>query len=329
VVPRSLGRREFFPLVGALLCAAQACRRETQTASTTTTPSATPTNAPLPPPTASVAPEPAREGLRILDWSFAPDLGTSFEAAFARRALIILPDPIPDGVKLPVLVALHGMGETTDPTTGANGWLKSYELDIAIRNLKKPPVDEDAYRGFVTQSRLDEVNAALAKQPYQGLIIACPYLPRAINAEVTYDDYARFLGTALLPRIHKELPSMNTLKSTGIDGVSLGGISALSIGLMRGDLFGAVGALQPAIFDAPQADRIADDVAKKLAGRPLRITTSEGDVYKDALVVFDQKLTQRKIPHEFSIYPGPHDYIWNKGPGAMEMLFWHDRILRT
>jgi iron(III)-salmochelin esterase len=306
-----------------------ACRRETQTGSDPATPSAPPAPATAPVPSVSATPEPPREGLRILDWSFPPDLGTSFEAAFARRALVILPDPIPEGVKLPVLVALHGMGETLDPTTGSHGWLKSYELDIAIKNLNKPPVDADAYRGFVTQPRLDEVNAALAKQPYRGLIVACPYLPRAINAEVPYDDYARFLGTALLPRIHKELPSMNTLKSTGIDGVSLGGISALTMGLMRADLFGAIGALQPAIFDAAQADRIADDVVKKLAGRPLRITTSEGDVYKDALVAFDQKLTARKVPHDFSIYPGPHDYIWNKGPGAMEMLFWHDRILRT
>ena len=320
-------------IAAALATAQAACRRDRQTGSAPSTPPSP--SAPLAPssqavvtaPIASAPPEP-REGLRILDWSFPPDLSVSFEAAFARRALIIMPDDVPEGVKLPVLVALHGMGETVDPTTGANGWLKSYELDIAIANLRNPPLEEEDFRGFVTQLRLDEVNIALAKEPFRGLIIACPYVPRSINLEVSWSDYGRFLGDALLPRIKRELPAIGTVRSTGIDGVSLGGITALTVGLMRADLFGAVGALQPAVFDAAQADRIADDAAKKLAGRPLRITTSEGDVYKDALVAFDQKLTQRKIPHEFAIYPGPHDYIWNKGPGAMEMLFWHDRILR-
>lgn len=332
MVPRTYARRDLFPLIAAALASTHAaCRRETQTGTAPAIPSTAESAPPLASaaaPIASAPPEP-RAGLRILDWTFPPDLSASFEAAFARRALILMPDDIPEGVKLPVLVALHGMGETTDPTTGANGWLKAYELDIAIKNLKKPPVEEDAYRGFITQPRLEQVNVALQKQPYQGMIIATPYVPRSINLEVSWADYGRFLGEALVPRIYKELPAIGTVKSTGIDGVSLGGITALTVGLMRGDVFGAVGALQPAVFDAAQADRIADDAAKKLGGRPLRITTSEGDVYHDALVTFDQKLTQRKIAHEFAVYPGPHDYIWNKGPGAMEMLLWHDRVLRT
>jgi hypothetical protein len=96
---------------------------------------------------------------------------------------------------------------------------------------------------------------------------------------------------------------------------------------MRPDVFGAIGALQPAV-SPDQVDRIADDLAHRLDRRPLRITTSEEDVYHDVLVDLDRALTARAVPHEFAIEPGPHDYIWNKGPGAIEMLLWNDRVLR-
>ena len=26
--------------------------------------------------------------------------------------------------------------------------------------------------------------------------------------------------------------------------------------------------------------------------------------------------------------PGPHDYVFNRGPGVLEMLLFHDRALR-
>ena len=38
------------------------------------------------------------------------------------------------------------------------------------------------------------------------------------------------------------------------------------------------------------------------------------------------KLVAASIKHEFRITPGPHDYAWNRGAGAVEMLAWHDRV---
>jgi hypothetical protein len=39
-------------------------------------------------------------------------------------------------------------------------------------------------------------------------------------------------------------------------------------------------------------------------------------------------MTQANIAHEFKLLTGPHDYVFNRGPGAVEMLLFHDRALR-
>jgi hypothetical protein len=243
-----------------------------------------------------------------------------------KRATVLLPFP-PPAEKLPVLVALHGMGETVDPATGAHGWLDAYELDVAIAQLRAPPLEEDAFRGLVTPQHLHDVNDALDKQPYRGLVVVCPYLPRQIGGDVSFDAYARYLADELLPRVRAELPARTEVSATGIDGVSLGGVTALTLGIMRPDVFGAVGALQAAVSE-DQVDRVADDLYRRLGGRPLRNTTSEEDVYHGVLVELDRALTARAVPHEFGVEEGPHDYIWNKGPGAITMLLWNDRVLR-
>ena len=33
------------------------------------------------------------------------------------------------------------------------------------------------------------------------------------------------------------------------------------------------------------------------------------------------------VAHDFADIPGPHDYPFNRGPGAIELLLWHDRVL--
>lgn len=319
---RSLHRRQLLGTLGAI-AASLSCRRESSSSSSASkNESVAPARLETPVETSRAAPKVApRSSIRVVDWQFAN------EGGWDKRCTVILPDPLPKDAKLPLLIALHGMGETVDPITGANGWLRAYELDVAIDAVTNPPLDTDAFRGLVTSEHLTEVNASLQKRPYGGLVICCPYLPRAIGGELPHEEYARFLGASVIPRLRDEMPILGTVRSTGIDGVSLGGATALTIGLMREDLFGAVGALQPALYDGA-LDAFVDTVEKKLSGRPLRVTTSEEDVYRDVLVALDAKLAYRGIAHDFAVRPGPHDYIWNKGPGAIEMLLWHDRVLR-
>lgn len=305
-------RRGFFGSLGALAAACGGARAP---------------NASSPRVAAATAPaphvEPPHHEIEALDWTFPAEMGGE------KRAVILVPRPIPPGTRLPVLVALHGLGETTDPVTGANGWPKAYDLEHTMLRLYSPPLDPDAFQGLVTSERLTEINDDLAARPFGGVIVACPYLPKEIGAGVPIELYAKWLGERLLPRVREELPAEASARATGIDGVSLGGWAALRIGMVRPDLFGVVGALQPAILDAGMVEWAAALIAQKLGKRPLRIVTSTEDLYRWPLSTLDQKLTQKGVPHEFAITPGPHDYPWNKGPGGIEMMLWHDRRLRA
>jgi len=256
-----------------------------------------------------------RASLDVLDWEMNDESGE-------HRAVVLIPKGVRAGTKLPVLIALHGMGETTSPKKGAYGWLESYELDRVLHRLRRPPLDADAFQGLVTETRLAEVNAELGKRPFGGLIVACPYLP----AQPNYEAYGKWLGDKLIPKLRNETPA---LTNTGIDGVSLGGITSLRVGLARPDLFQAIGALQPAVNDEDVADALAGTIQEKLNGRPLRIVTSTEDVYRVTLESLDKKLWDRKVTHQFFVSEGPHDYVWNQGPGGIEMLLWHDRVLRA
>jgi enterochelin esterase-like enzyme len=260
--------------------------------------------------------------VEVLEWPMVNEMGG------AKRATVLLPQPIPAGVKLPVLVALHGLGETIDPMTGARAWPKSYALEAAYNRMLDPPLHPEDLQGLVTSERLTEINDSLAKRELGGVIVVCPYLPKDIGGGTPMELYAKWIGDRLLPRVRSELPALDTTAATGIDGVSLGGWSALRIGMLRPDLFGAVGALQPAVNDLAQVDWAVQLLSQGLKGRPFRFITSTEDMYRLTLTELDKRLTAKGIAHEFAITPGPHDYPWNKGPGAVEMLLWHDRVLR-
>ncbi len=229
---------------------------------------------------------------------------------------------------LPILVALHGLGETRSPEAGARGWLDRYALDHALVRLARAPLEplEPAdYRGLVTPARLAAVRADLAAKPFRGMVVVCPWVPADVGGAVPYASYASWLADAVLPRVRAETKTI--ADRVGIDGVSFGGIGAIRMGLARPDAFAAIGALQPAIRE-PDADALADAIEGGRAGRPFRLVTATDDVFRPAIEALHAKLDARAVEHAFLLTEGPHDYLWNQGPGAIEMLLWHDRVLR-
>jgi enterochelin esterase-like enzyme len=115
----------------------------------------------------------------------------------------------------------------------------------------------------------------------------------------------------------------------GIDGVSLGGAFALRIGLGNAESFGALGTLQAAVTSSQVEEwtelaRSARRANPKLA---LRLLTSTDDYFKPAIQKTSIAWKKAGVDHEFVEVPGPHDYPFNRGPGAIEMLLWHDRML--
>ncbi|HXX68037.1 MAG TPA: alpha/beta hydrolase-fold protein [Polyangiaceae bacterium] len=234
--------------------------------------------------------------------------------------------------RFPLVVALHGRGEALkDPAEGAMGWPRDYAMVRAIDRLRAPPLTRADFESFVDDARLAQTNASLKQAPFRGVVVACPWMP---DLDATSADevalYARFVTDVLVPRVRGDAPAAVSPESTGIDGVSLGGAVALRIGLSRPDAFGAVGGIQPALSEGQAAEwtTLAQNARSKRPDLKLRLLTSRGDYFRSAISQVSDAWTARGIGHDFAEVPGPHDYIFNRGPGSIELLLWHDRVLQ-
>jgi len=263
-------------------------------------------------------------GVALLEWAMPGPI---------ERAVIMVPRVRGPEQRFPVVIALHGRGEAIKgPLLGAMGWPRDYAMERAFARMASPPLVEADFEGLVENAHMANVNRALVEHPFGRLIVACPYVPDLdLSSADAMNDYGRALVSDLLPRVRAETPSLTSPEATGIDGVSLGGIVALRVGLGRPDVFGAVGALQPAIRDTAAASAELTDLAKSARGRragmKLRLTTSERDSFRRAVTRTSEAWRAAGIAHDFAVLPGPHDYVFNRGPGAIELLFWHDQVL--
>ncbi|HEY4116297.1 MAG TPA: alpha/beta hydrolase-fold protein [Byssovorax sp.] len=241
-----------------------------------------------------------------------------------EAAMVLVPDAAADK---PVLVALHGRGESGNGTTiGARAWPIEYELDRLERRLHAPPITSADLGDVVDAARLARINALLADKAYAGMTVACPYAPWQPDRA---DAFQAFVVDALLPKARAEAKATAARERTGIDGVSMGGRLALLVGLGRPDVFASVGALQPAV-KADEAPMWSDLAQRAMARAPikLRLVTTDKDVFREAVEAIAARLAQDNVPHELVVVPGEHGYAWNRGAGGLEMLFWHERMLR-
>lgn len=278
-------------------------------------------SAPSPAPRAPAAPSStAAQRERWREIAFAPS--ESYTEPELATLLVV--------ERAPVLVALHGRGEAgRGLQVGARGWRDDYHLDRAVARLAAPPLDSEDLLGFVRPERLAALNASLAEAPYRGLAVACPYTP--VLSDRSADGalgFARFVTEVLLPRARLEVGSEPHVARAGIDGVSMGGRLALLVGLQNPQVFGAVAALQPAISagEAPWLSALAARAMQKAPLR-LRLVTSDDDPFRGAVLALSARLGDEGVEHDLLVTPGPHDYDYNRGPGAIEMLLWHDRVL--
>ena len=270
-------------------------------------------------------PDASVRGSRLLEWTFSGG-----DAGFPQRAAVLVPSWRAEK-KFPVVVALHGRGEALKgPVLGAMGWPRDYALMRAYERICAPPLRDADFEGLSDPPHLAEMNRALAERPFGGLVIVCPYVPDVnLASETDQKAYGRFVIETLLPRVRMETPALAAAESTGIDGVSLGGAVALRLGLASPEIFGAVGALQPATFEGQAFEwtELAKAALAKRPGMKLRLTTSHEDGYRMAVTRTSEAWRAAGIPHDFADLPGPHDYIFNRGAGSFELLFWQDRAL--
>jgi iron(III)-salmochelin esterase len=249
------------------------------------------------------------------------------------NAVVVVPEREPDQT-FPVLVTFHGTGEAhKGPERGARGWIDDYGLYRALERLHHPPLTTEDFEGFIEPDRLAKINAALAKDPYRGLVIVNSYTPDMLHGDEPFSKIpplAKFVVEELIPRAERETPAIGTPQTTGIDGISLGGRAALAIGLHSPEAFAAVSGLQPA-FDTDNAGPVATRAAQAHQKNPalsFRLLTSDGDYFLESTKAISAAMKQVGVPNTLFIARGPHDYPFNRGPAVYEMLLHHDRVLR-
>lgn len=248
--------------------------------------------------------------------------------------LVSVPAQKKPGQRFPVLVALHGRGESKKgPSRGARGWIDDYQLSSALLRVVAPPLKRSDFKGFVRTARLQQINAELGRLPYRGIIIVCPYLPNVMKGEAAFGQTAelsQFLVNTVLPKVRAETPALSSSEATGIDGVSLGARAALLVGLSRPEVFGAVSGLQLAIDDSEVSRFTQFAIAARRANPHLvlRIVTSDRDYYRQVDHKLSRALHKAGVEHVFRELIGTHGYRFNRGPGAYELLLFHDRVLR-
>jgi enterochelin esterase-like enzyme len=249
------------------------------------------------------------------------------------QVVVLLPEREPNQ-RFPVLITMHGKGEALKGVKrGARGWVDDYLLEDAINRLGKPPLTNNDMEGLADPKRLQRLNESLAKTPYRGLIVVCPYTPDILQGDKPFSaatPLSRFLVDELIPRVKKETPALDSPKAFGIDGVSLGGRASLLVGLERPEAFGAVAGLQAAFdgADAPELARRAQRAKEKNAELRFRFLTTPADYFVGANKAIARAFTDADVANQLLVIPGPHDYAFNRGPGAYEMLLFHDRALR-
>jgi dienelactone hydrolase len=249
------------------------------------------------------------------------------------NAVVVVPERAAEE-RFPILLTFLGTGEARKgPAKGARGWLDDYGMSKALERLKHPPLTAEDFEGFVDAERLAKLNAALAREPYRGLIIVNSYTPDMLRGDEPFSKIpplAKFAVGELLSRAYRETPALGTAQTTGIDGISLGGRAALSIGLRNPEAFASVGGLQPA-FDMENAGPVAERALLARQKNPalsFRLLTSDGDYFLGSTKAISAALRQAGVPHTLVVIPGPHDYPFNRGPAVYEMLIHHDRVLR-
>lgn len=265
------------------------------------------------------------ESLEVIDLEIAAD------KRLAKHCRVIVPRA-PTSAPLPILVLLHGLGETKSERLGVDAWLTPYGLRDAWQRLTEAPLRPRGEK-YLSAVELAAFNSALAERPFAGLCVVCPYMPNPYEfpggSEAMLGRYTRWLRDALLPDVRARVKQASPAReSTGIAGVSLGGYAALEIVLRAPETFGIVGTLQGA-YKKNRVTHYADRLsALAPALRAAYVGTSVDDVYKLANERLGNQLAERGVATRLTVRRGPHNQAFLREVATLELLLWHDRALR-
>lgn len=233
----------------------------------------------------------------------------------------------PEG-RYALIVALHDLrGVERGPQRAAMVFSVNFTVPLTFGAFERGRLTRRDFSGFVTDSHLELVNAELATGGFEPPVIVSPYVPDLSSASPKeFDRYAEWITSTLLPNVREAYPGVSQERSgTGIDGIEMGGRVALEVGLRAKDAFASVGAIQP-LLDSRAAADLAARVDPKTP-QYIRLMTSEEDPGRGDVLELSRALRSREIPHDLLDTPGTRDIEYGRGPGSIELLRFHTRVL--
>jgi S-formylglutathione hydrolase FrmB len=216
--------------------------------------------------------------------------------------------------RFPILYFLHGLGENAQVLLNSGGW--------------------DLIQDLWSQHRIGE------------FLIVTPSANNSfyINSRDGHDDYQTFFIREFLPYIEHRYRVHGQRRERGISGVSMGGYGALRFAFLYPQLFGSVSVHSAALIeDSPQQrltsseatvltqfvgrafgspfsraywDRESPFTIVKTHPRPVGLKVyfdcgeSDSFGFNRGASMFHQLLDSRRIPSEFHLYPGSHDWAY-------------------
>ncbi|MDB5002501.1 MAG: esterase family protein [Mucilaginibacter sp.] len=240
------------------------------------------------------------------------DTALTYSNAMHRniKAVVIKPDNYDSDNRYPTLYLLHGFsGNYTD-------WITKVP---AIKKLA------DQYH----------------------VIIVCPdgafagwYLNSPVNKDLRYETY---VAVELVNWIDKHYNTITDPSERAITGLSMGGHGALYLAIKHQDVFGAAGSMSGIVDLSPFSESFGiDQVLGKyntnrenweqssvvnLIGlintKSLAITFDVGvdDFSYKVNLNLHEKLTEKKIPHDFTVRPGAHTWEYWSNSINYQMLY--------
>ncbi|MBI5569200.1 MAG: hypothetical protein HY914_04565 [Desulfomonile tiedjei] len=230
----------------------------------------------------------------------------------------------------PLVIAFGGAGECAKtPRLGALAWMHYYRTDEAVQALHQGRLESRDFRGLVTDKQLTDFNRRLKRHPYRGVILACPSSPvLSPQSKLEFPEYEAFIIKELIPELEKRYRVAGD--QIGVDGVSMGGARSMYYGFKYPEIFSSIGSVQGAF--GPYLD-IYRELLKRntdaIRTRSIQLVTSDGDVMQSSVQQMQKLLQGAGIRHRYLQLTGPHDYIFNQGPGALALLVFHDQALAS
>jgi pimeloyl-ACP methyl ester carboxylesterase len=243
-------------------------------------------------------------------------------------AVLLPPGYDPDDASpYPLVVVFHGMAESRgSERQGARAWFDVYHLPAAQHALAGGALGTDDFGGLVTTDQLAGYNQALQASPYQGVVVAGVYTPGTYSGPAL-EAFDAFVAGDLVQTLRARFDVARDPAQCVVEGVSLGGHHALYVGLRHPDVFGLIGALQPAVTN--DMEGLVAAAKRPRGAQRIHLVTSDGDAFLGPTIDYARLLSDAGVPNtDLVVLRGPHGYSFNQGPGAIELLFFADRAAR-